>query len=65
MRRHTGLAFLGSFPTGADSLDRRFAITTDLRLVPASKIKPDSASPFHGTEITGDDPMLLAGWLDE
>jgi lipoprotein-anchoring transpeptidase ErfK/SrfK len=60
VRRHTGLAFLGSFPTGADSLDRRFAITTDLRLVPASKIKPDTASPFHGTELTGDIALPVA-----
>jgi lipoprotein-anchoring transpeptidase ErfK/SrfK len=60
VRRHTGLAFLGSFPTGPDSLDRRFAITTDLRLVPASKIKPDTASPFHGTEITGDIALPVA-----
>lgn len=60
VRRHTGLAFLGSFPTGADSLDRRFAITTDLRLVPASKIKPDSASPFHGTELSADIALPVA-----
>jgi lipoprotein-anchoring transpeptidase ErfK/SrfK len=59
VRRHTGLAFLGSFPTGGDSLDRRFAITTDLRLVPASKIKPDSASPFHGVEL-GDVSLPVA-----
>jgi lipoprotein-anchoring transpeptidase ErfK/SrfK len=51
VRRHTGLALLGSFASGSESLDRRFAITTDLRLVPASKIKPDSASPFHGAEL--------------
>lgn len=45
LRRHTGLAFVGSFPTGDDSFRRRFAITTHLRLVPATKVKPDSASP--------------------
>jgi lipoprotein-anchoring transpeptidase ErfK/SrfK len=65
VRRHTGLAFLGSFPTGPDSLDRRFAITTDLRLVPASKIKPDTASPFHGTELNADTPLPVAFVLTE
>lgn len=50
-RRFTGLAFVGSFPTGPESLNRRFAITTDLRLAPTTKIKPDSGSPWHGVEI--------------
>jgi lipoprotein-anchoring transpeptidase ErfK/SrfK len=59
VRRHTGLALIGSFSTGDDSLDRRFAVTTDLRLVPASKVKPDSASPFHGTEL-GDVSLPVA-----
>ncbi len=60
VRRHTGLALLGSFPTGPDSLDRRFAITTDLRLVPASKIKPDTGSPFHGAELAQDFTLPVA-----
>jgi lipoprotein-anchoring transpeptidase ErfK/SrfK len=50
-RRHTGLSLIGSFPGGPDSLDRRFAITADLRLAPASKLKPDSGSPWHGLEL--------------
>ncbi|HKQ67879.1 MAG TPA: L,D-transpeptidase family protein [Polyangiaceae bacterium] len=60
VRRHTGLALVGSFPTGPDSLDRRFAITVDLRLVPASKIKPDTGSPFHGAELTSDFTLPVA-----
>jgi lipoprotein-anchoring transpeptidase ErfK/SrfK len=51
-RRHTGLSLIGSFSPGPDALDRRFAITADLRLAPASKIKPDSGSPWHGLELT-------------
>jgi lipoprotein-anchoring transpeptidase ErfK/SrfK len=50
-RRHTGLAFIGSFATGEHYLRRRFAITSDLRLVPTTKVKPDAASPFHGFEL--------------
>jgi len=55
-RRHTGLALVSSFATGADSLNRRFAVTTDLRLAPATKIKPDTGSPWHGLELGGDTP---------
>jgi len=59
-RRHTGLAFVGSFVSGVDSLRRRFAITTDLRLAPTTKVKPDSASPFHGFELGGELKLPLA-----
>jgi lipoprotein-anchoring transpeptidase ErfK/SrfK len=62
VRRHTGLAFLGSFPTGDDSFDRRFAVTTDLRIVPATKVKPDTASPFHGLAIKSVDDLPFA-WV--
>lgn len=55
-RRHTGLAFVGSFQAGEHSLKRRFGITTDLRLAPTTKVKPDSASPWHGVELEG------SGW---
>jgi hypothetical protein len=62
VRRHTGLAFLGSFPTGDESFDRRFAVTTDLRLVPATKVKPDTASPFHGVAVKSVDELPFA-WV--
>ncbi|MFO0614186.1 MAG: L,D-transpeptidase [Polyangiaceae bacterium] len=54
-RRFTGLGLIASFPTGEESLNRRFAVTTDLRLAPTTKLKPDSGSPWHGVEIT--DPL--------
>ena len=60
VRRHTGLALIGSFSTGADSLNRGFAITTDLRLVPTSKLKPDTGSPFHGVELTSEFTLPIA-----
>lgn len=62
VRRHTGLAFLGSFPTGDDSFNRRFAVTTDLMVVPATKVKPDEASPFHGIPIHSVDELPFA-WV--
>ena len=62
VRRHSGVSFIGSFPTGDDAFSRRFAITTDLRLVPTSKVKPDTASTWHGIEITDALPLPF-GWV--
>ena len=64
-RRHTGLAFVGSFRMGEDGYGRRFGITTDLRLAPTSKVKPDTGSPWHGIELgegTKSPPMPFA-WV--
>jgi len=63
--RHTGLALVGSFPTGADSRKRRFAVTVDMRLVPADRLKPDHASAFHGAELSDDLTLPLAIVHDE
>jgi len=51
VRRHAGIAFIGSFVAGPNAQNRRFAISADARLVPADKVKPDSGSPFHGGAI--------------
>ena len=37
---------------GPAAQNRRFAITTDARLIPTDKLKADSGSPFHGHEIS-------------
>jgi lipoprotein-anchoring transpeptidase ErfK/SrfK len=58
--RHTGLAFIGALKAGSDAFDRPFAITTDLRLVPTTKLKPDTGSPWHGIEITDATPLPFA-----
>jgi lipoprotein-anchoring transpeptidase ErfK/SrfK len=50
-RRHAGFALVGTFVAGAEAQNRRFAITTDARLLPADKLKADSGSPFHGADI--------------
>ena len=64
-RRHTGLAFIGSFKMGAEGFERRFAITTDLRLAPTSKVKPDTGSPWHGIELIdpAKSPPLPFAWV--
>jgi len=59
-RRFTGLGLVGSFKAGSDSLDRRFAITTDLRLAPTTKLKPDTGSPWHGVELESEADLPLA-----
>jgi hypothetical protein len=51
VRRHAGVALIGTFVAGEASQNRRFAISTDARLLPADKLKADSGSPFHGAEI--------------
>ncbi|MRG92204.1 L,D-transpeptidase [Polyangium spumosum] len=59
-RRFTGLSLIGSFPTGEEGLNRRFVITTDLRLAPHTKVKPDLGSPWHGVELTDEFSLPLA-----
>ncbi len=46
--RHAGIALIGSF----QGEDRRFAMTTDARLIPTSKLKPATGSTFHGVDLT-------------
>jgi hypothetical protein len=50
-RRFTGLGLVGSFTASDGDHRRRFAVTTDLRLAPTTKLKPDTGSPFHGVEL--------------
>jgi hypothetical protein len=50
-KRHAGMALIGTFVADEGARGRRFAVTTDARLIPADKLKADSGSPFHGTVI--------------
>ncbi len=51
VRRHAGVALIGTFVADARAQERRFAISADARLLPADKLKADSGSPFHGMSI--------------
>jgi lipoprotein-anchoring transpeptidase ErfK/SrfK len=51
VRRKTGLSFVGAFDTDDAGFKRHFGVTVDLRLIPTSKVKPDTGSPFHGIEL--------------
>lgn len=61
-RRKTGLSFVGAFMASNDGLERRFAVTVDLRLVPTTKVKPDTGSAFHGIEL-GPNATLPFAWV--
>lgn len=52
VRRKTGLSFVDAFVAKDGDFERRFGVTVDMRLIPITKVKPDSASMFHGVEIT-------------
>jgi hypothetical protein len=54
--RHAGIALIGTFL----GEDRRFAVTTDARLIPTSKIKPALGSTFHGVDMTKEWHLPLA-----
>jgi lipoprotein-anchoring transpeptidase ErfK/SrfK len=60
VRRHTGLALVTSFKGGEAAGDRPFAVTTDLRLVPTTKIKPETGSMWHGTDVDASLPLPFA-----
>lgn len=61
IKRHAGVALIDSFVSGKESGERRFAVTTDARLIPADKLKADSGSPFHGVDLrAGGLPVAFA-----
>lgn len=60
VRRKTGLSFVDAFVAKDEGMERRFAVTVDMRLIPTTKIKPDMASMFHGVAIDGDLRMPFA-----
>jgi lipoprotein-anchoring transpeptidase ErfK/SrfK len=62
VRRKTGLSLIAAFDTDSDGLKRNFAVTVDMRLIPGTKLKPDTGSPFHGLELTDNFPLPFA-WV--
>ena len=51
IKRHAGVALIDSFLVSEGKHERRFAMSTDARLIPADKLKPDGASKFHGASL--------------
>jgi lipoprotein-anchoring transpeptidase ErfK/SrfK len=60
IKRHTGVSFVGSFDAGPNLDHRRFAVTADLRLLPIDKVKPETASAFHGVEMSPEMKLPVA-----
>jgi lipoprotein-anchoring transpeptidase ErfK/SrfK len=52
VRRKTGLSFVDAFVAKDGDFGRRFSVTVDMRLIPTTKVKPDSGPLFHGVEVT-------------
>jgi hypothetical protein len=63
VRRKTGLSLVGAFNTESDGMARRFAVTVDMRLIPTTKLKPDTGSPFHGVTLS-DKLTLPLAWVN-
>lgn len=59
VKRHAGVALVDSFVAPDEAFGRRFAVSVDGRLLPADKLKAETASPFHGFELQ--DQGLPAG----
>jgi hypothetical protein len=63
VRRKTGLSLVGAFDTESGGISRRFAVTVDLRLIPTTKLKPDTGSAFHGVALS-EKLTLPIGWVN-
>lgn len=61
IKRHAGIALIDAF--GGD--ERHFGLTTDLRLIPTSKLKPGRGSTFHGVELTKGGWRLPMGFVKQ
>jgi hypothetical protein len=64
VQRHAGVALIDTFVAGPEAQERRMAVTTDGRLIPADKLKADSGSPFHGEDLRGIGLPVAFGWRD-
>lgn len=51
IKRHAGVALIDTFVASDGDFTRRFAVSTDGRLLPTDKLKADSGSAFHGQEL--------------
>ncbi len=60
VRRKTGLSLVDSFVVHTGSFKRGFAVTVDLRLIPTTKLKPDTGSLFHGLALTDGAPLPMS-----
>jgi hypothetical protein len=62
MQRHAGVALIGSFVAEEAAQKRRFALTTDGRLLPTDKLRAEAGSPFHGEDLRNVGLPVAFGW---
>jgi hypothetical protein len=61
-RAHAGFALIGSFMSDDAPPQRRFAVTTDARLLPVDKLEPEYGSAFHGRDLRELGLPVAFGW---
>jgi hypothetical protein len=61
-QRHAGVALIGSFMSDDEPHARRFAVTTDYRLLPGDKLEPEAGSTFHGRDLRELGLPVAFGW---
>jgi hypothetical protein len=61
-RPNTGVALIGSFVSDDTALTRRFAVTTDGRLLPADKLRDEPGSTFRGHDVRALGLPVAFGW---
>jgi hypothetical protein len=61
-QRHAGVALIGSFASDEAAGGRRFAITTDARLLPTDQLQAEAGSTFHGQTLGALGLPVAFGW---
>jgi hypothetical protein len=59
---NAGVALIGTFVSDQPALPRRFAITTDGRLLPTDKLRAATGSVFHGQDLRDSGLPVAFGW---
>ena len=61
-QRQAGVALIDAFAAGEAASGRRFAITTDARLLPVDRLDVAVGSPFHGEDLRELGLPVAFGW---
>jgi hypothetical protein len=59
---NAGVALIGTFVSDQAALPRRFAVTTDGRLLPTDKLRPEAGSVFHGQDLRDTGLPVAFAW---
>jgi L,D-transpeptidase catalytic domain len=59
---NAGVALIGTFMSDEPALPRRFAVTTDGRLLPTDKLRAETGSVFHGQDLRDTGLPVAFAW---